>query len=67
MAGGADEVQAAMDARVLDVTVTHCGQLLAEVRAMLVLDIFDDRIPAKFNSLTPVSHGTARQLTIPHC
>jgi hypothetical protein len=41
-----DEIQAAVDARVLDVTVAHSGELLAEVRAMLVLDVFDNRIPA---------------------
>lgn len=46
VSSGADEVQAAVDAGILDVSVSHCGQLLAEVRAVLVLDVLDDRIPA---------------------
>jgi len=41
-----DKVKAAVDARVLDVTVTHRSELLAKVRAVLVLDILDNRIPA---------------------
>ena len=47
MAGGVDEVQAAVDAGVLDVTITHGSQLLAKVRGVLVLDVFNDRIPAR--------------------
>lgn len=35
-----------MNARVLDVAVTLSGELLAEVRAVLVLDVLDDRVPA---------------------
>ena len=41
-----DEEQAAMDTGVLDVSVTHSSELLAQVRAVLVLDVFDNRIPA---------------------
>jgi hypothetical protein len=41
-----DEVQAAMDACILDVPVTHRGQLLAEVSAVLILDILDNGVPA---------------------
>ena len=41
-----DEVQAAVDTCVLDVAVTHGSQLLAQVRAVLVLDVLDDRVPA---------------------
>lgn len=47
MAGGADEVQAAVDTRVLDVAVTHSGELFAQVRAVLVLDVLDDGVPAR--------------------
>jgi len=47
MASGVDEVQAAVDARVLDVSVTHGGQLLAQVRAVLVFDVFNDWVPAE--------------------
>jgi len=46
MAGGVDEVQTAVDARVLDVSVTHSRQFLAQVRAVLVFDVFNDSIPA---------------------
>ena len=46
MAGGVDEEEAAVDAGVLDVAVAHCCELLAEVRAVLVLDVLDNRIPA---------------------
>lgn len=47
MAGGANEVDAAVDTGVLNVTVAHSGELFAEVRAVLVLDVFDDRVPAE--------------------
>jgi hypothetical protein len=46
VAGGVDEEQAAVDARVLDVTVAHGGELFAEVRAVLVLDVLDNGVPA---------------------
>jgi hypothetical protein len=46
VSGGADEVQAAVNASVLDVSVSHSSQLLAEVRAVLVFDVLDDRVPA---------------------
>lgn len=41
-----DEVQATVNASVLNVALTLSSQLLAQVRRVLVLDIFDDRIPA---------------------
>lgn len=41
-----DEEQAAVDARVLQVALPLRRQLLAQVRAVLVLDVLDDRIPA---------------------
>jgi len=43
---GVDKVQAAVDTGVLDVSVTHGGQLFAQVGAVLVLDVFNDRVPA---------------------
>ncbi len=46
MASGVDEKEAAVDARVLDVSVANSGELLAEVRAVLVLDVLHNRIPA---------------------
>ena len=46
MSGGVDEVQAAVDARVLDVTVTHRRELLAKVCAVLVLNILYNWVPA---------------------
>ena len=41
-----DEEQAAVDTRVQDVAVTDRGELLAEVCAVLVLDVLDDGVPA---------------------
>ena len=35
-----------MDTRVLDVAVANRGKFLTEIRAVLVLDVFDNRIPA---------------------
>ena len=46
MASGVDEIQATMNASVLDVPVTHCCEFLAQVSAVLVFDVFDDGIPA---------------------
>ena len=46
MAGRADEVETAVDARVLNVPLTLRGQLLAQVGAVLVLDVLDDGVPA---------------------
>ena len=46
MTGWVDKVQAAVDARVLDVTVTHRRELLAEVCAVLVLNILHNWVPA---------------------
>lgn len=48
MAGRGDEEQAAVDAGVLDITVTHGGELLAEEGRVLILDVLDDRLPAIF-------------------
>jgi len=41
-----DEVQAAVDASILDVAVALGGELLAQVGRVLVLDVLDDRVPA---------------------
>lgn len=46
VSGWCDEIQAAVDAGVLNVTLTLGGKLLAEVGAVLVLDVLDDWIPA---------------------
>jgi hypothetical protein len=47
--GWVNEVQAAVNTSVLDVSVTHGGQFLTQVCAMLVFDIFDDGVPAGEN------------------
>lgn len=46
MASWVDEVQATVNAGILDVSFAHGSQLLAKVCTMLVLDVLDDRIPA---------------------
>ena len=40
-----NEIEATVDSRVLDVAVAHSSKLFAQVRAVLVLDVFDDGIP----------------------
>ena len=45
--GRVDEEEGAVDARVLDVAVALRGELLAEVRAVLVLDVLDNRVPTE--------------------
>ncbi len=44
--GWVDEVEATMNARVLDVAVPHRRQLLTQVCTVLILDILDNGIPA---------------------
>lgn len=46
VARGLDKEQAAVNASVLDVALALGGELLAKVRRVLVLDVFDDRVPA---------------------
>ena len=46
-----DEEQRAVNPGILDVTVSHRRQLFPEVRAVLILDVFDDRVPAIQNRL----------------
>ena len=46
MTGWIDEEQRAVNPGVMNVTVSHGRQLFPEVRAVLVLDVFDDRVPA---------------------
>ena len=47
MTGGVNEEQRAVNSGVLDVAVSHRRQLFSEVRAVLVLDVFDDRVPTE--------------------
>lgn len=46
MAGGLDEEEAAVDARVLDIAFSLGGEFFAEVGRVLVLDILDNWVPA---------------------
>ena len=46
MPSGVDEEQTTVDARILNVTVANSGKFFAEIRAVLILYVFDDRIPA---------------------
>lgn len=48
MTSWVDEKKAAMDTRILDVTIANRGKLFPEIRAVLVLDVLDDRVPAKW-------------------
>lgn len=46
VARGLDEEQAAVDARILDVTLTLGSELFSQVGGVLVLDILDNGVPA---------------------
>lgn len=48
MAGGVNEEEGAVDTCVDNVLVTHSSELFAEVSRVLVLDVFDDGVPAIF-------------------
>ena len=48
-----DKVQAAMDTRILDVSVTHGCEFFAQICAVLIFDIFDNGIPA-ISAYTPI-------------
>lgn len=47
MAGWVDEEETAMDTGVLDMAVSHRCELLAKIRAVLVLDVLDNGIPTR--------------------
>ena len=44
--GRLDEEEAAVDAGILDVSLSLGGELFAEVCRVLIFDILDDRVPA---------------------
>lgn len=46
MPGWINEEQRAVNPGVMNVTISHCRQFFSKIRAMLVLDVFDDRVPA---------------------
>lgn len=46
VARGVDEEEAAVDTSILDVALSLCRELLAQVRGVLILDILDDGVPA---------------------
>ncbi len=46
MAGWLDEEETAVDTGVLNVALSLCGELLAEVCGVLILDVLDDWVPA---------------------
>ena len=41
-----DEEKTAVDTSILDVTVTDSSKFLTKVRAVLILDVFNNRVPA---------------------
>lgn len=47
MTRGLDEEETAVNAGILDVSFTLCGQFFAEIGRVLVFDVFDDGIPAR--------------------
>ena len=49
MAGGLDEEQAAVDAGILDITLTLSCEFLAKVCRVLILDVLDNGVPADYS------------------
>lgn len=41
-----DEEETTMNTGVLNITLSLCSELLAEISRMLILDVLDDRVPA---------------------
>lgn len=58
-----DEEKTAMDACVLDVALPLRSKLLAKVGRVLVLDILDDRVPAKHHVSLPSPSAIAYNRT----
>lgn len=52
MARGLDEEEAAVNAGVLDIAFALGSQLLSQVRRVLVLDVFDNWVPARMGQQT---------------
>jgi hypothetical protein len=62
-----DEVEAAVNAGVDDVLVSHRGELLAEVPRVLVLDVLDDGFPAAEVGVSVRTRDEKGGLTIRRC
>jgi hypothetical protein len=63
-----DEIEAAMNARVLNVPIPHCREFLAQISAVLVLDILDNGVPAMNKTkMSDAGHQQQLLLTSPHC
>ena len=52
MTGRVDEVQATVDTCVLDMAITHGSKFLAKIRAVLVLDVLDNWVPAEWHDFS---------------
>lgn len=65
VAGRLDEEQAAVNACVLDVTLTLSSKLLPEVSRMLILDVFNDGVPAVYMLAGELSCLRGLQRNIP--
>ena len=46
MTGRLDEEQTAVDAGILDVSLSLGGQLFPKIGRVLILDVFNNRVPA---------------------
>lgn len=56
MTGRLDEEKTTMHASILNVSLSLSCQFLAQIRGMLIFDIFDDGIPARRNKLRSQEH-----------
>lgn len=61
MTGRCDKVETAVNTSILNVAISHCGELFAEVGGMLVFDVFDDGFPAVFYRWLSTLEGGDKQ------
>lgn len=54
MASRIDKEETAVDAGILNVAVTHSSELFAKVCAVLILYVFDNRVPANVQEKRPI-------------
>ena len=53
MAGWLNEEKTAVDTSILNVALTLGCKLLSEIRGVLILDVLDNRVPARFDQQCP--------------
>lgn len=65
MASGIDEENATVNTGILNVTVTDSSQLLTQISAVLVLDVFHNWIPAYLNCQNSYTIRDLERIVVP--